>query len=117
MKTASIRNIACTLGLIAASYVHPALAAESQLAVVLAVHGEEATRSYAADHHLQDGKIDGGRFAVVKLVQGAWGDASYALVYVPKKVTVAAHDLVELASAEGNALTKPGSAVVTRRVN
>ena len=89
-------------------------AAETQQGVVLAVHSEKSTRAFVADHRLPAGQAEGGRFAVVKLIDGAWGNASYALVYVPARLSVAANDQVELVQTNVNILSTPGAGVVKR---
>jgi hypothetical protein len=89
-------------------------AVEAQLAVVMAVHSERSTRVFVANSRLPEGKVKGGGFMAVKLVDGAWGDASLALVNVPERLLVAAYDIVELTPADISVLTKPGSGVATR---
>jgi hypothetical protein len=97
-----------------AALAAPAGAAEPTRAVVLGVHNEQATAPVVKALHLSHDPAKGGRFAVVQLRQGAYGNGSYALVYVPNGVTVAKNDVVELTPAEMDLWTNPGKGVVTR---
>jgi hypothetical protein len=108
------RMLTLIAGLVTASASFAALANESQFAVVMTVHSERSTRAFIANNRLPPGQVEGGRFAVVKLVNGAWGDASFALVYVPERLLIAEHDVVELQPSDISVLTKPGSGVVTQ---
>ncbi len=101
-------------GLFAAGVSLTTDAALAQDAVILAVHGEQSTQAFAADYGLPSGQSDGGRYAVVKMINGAWGDGSYALVYVPAGVSAAKNDHVALTQADASILKTPGKAVVTR---
>jgi hypothetical protein len=110
-----INKFFCALvGLLASGISLATIAAEPQQGVVLAVHSEQSTRAFVADHRLPAGQAEGGRFAVVKLVNGAWGNASYALVYVPARLSVAQNDQVELVPTDTDILKTPGSGVVMR---
>ncbi len=60
------------------------------------------------------GGSEEGRYAVVKLFNGAYGDRSYALVYVPPKLPVEANRVVALDASAQDALTNPGKGTVKR---
>jgi hypothetical protein len=92
----------------------PAYSAETTRAVVLGVHDAQATAPVVKALHLSHNPADGGRFAVVQLRPGAYGNGSYALVYVPRDVTVHKNDVVELTPAELDLWTNPGKGVVSR---
>jgi hypothetical protein len=114
MNTLMNKFFCALLGLLTTGISVATIAAEPQQGVVLAVHSEQSTRAFVADHRLPAGQTEGGRFAVVKLVNGAWGNASYALVYVPARLTVAQHDRVEIVATDTDILSTPGAGVVTR---
>jgi hypothetical protein len=102
------------VGLFAAGVSLTTDAAVAQDAIILAVHNEQSTHAFIADHGLPSGQGEGGRFAVAKLISGAWGDSSYALVYVPAGLSAAKNDHVALTQADASILKTPGKAVVTR---
>ncbi|MDP1635271.1 MAG: hypothetical protein Q8L69_11400 [Gallionellaceae bacterium] len=84
---------------------------------VMSVHSKEATAKFKAVRGLPPGQPDGGRFAVVKIKNGAYGDASFALVYVPPQFTVHEDSVVELDSSGVSVLSHPGSAAVYQVIN
>jgi hypothetical protein len=114
MKMPMIRYLTLCLCSISAYVPAVSIAAESQQAVVLAIHSEQSTRAFVADHRLPAGQAQGGRFAVVKLINGAWGEGSYALVYVPARLSATRNDRVELVPTDSSILTTPGKGVVIR---
>jgi hypothetical protein len=111
-----IANISATVAvtLIAAGLSLPALSAEGNRAVVIGVHNEQATAPVAKALGLADKSAAGGRFALVQLKKGAYGNGSYAMVYVPRDITVRKDDVVELTPADLDLWSNPGKGVVTR---
>ena len=91
-----------------------ALAAEESRGVVYAVHPQESTRSFIATYGPRKGGSAEGHFAVVKLSDGPYGDASYALVYVPPKLTVEVNRLVALDASSEDLLRNPGKGTVKK---
>ena len=84
---------------------------------VLSVHDAKMTAKFKATLGLPLGQEDGGRFAVVKIDNGAYGDASFALVYVPPQFSVSEDSVVQLNSKGINVLSHPGSAAVAKVFN
>jgi hypothetical protein len=84
--------------------------------VVLSVHSAKASAQFEASRGLPSGQVSGGRYAVVKLVDGPWGDASFALVYVPPQLVLQENDHVALEPAASNILAHPGTGVVSHIV-
>ena len=80
---------------------------------ILGVHSDVASGKFKSKLGLPDGQDAGGRYAVVNIENGAYGDASFALVYVPPQLTVQDDDIVELNDSGINVLAHPGSASVT----
>jgi hypothetical protein len=97
-----------------AAFILPAAAAESQEGVVLYVHSEHTTNAFVKKLGRPAGQARGGRFAVVQLVNGSWGEGSYALVWVPTHLSIQAEDRVEVEPSGDHPLVNPGSGVVTR---
>jgi hypothetical protein len=112
------RHVLCvTAALLTSLLWFPAHAAELQEGVVLLVHPESATDAFLQKLHRPPGLAPGERFAVVKLVGGSWGDASYALVRLPNRLSVQQDDLVVLAPSRGDLLANPGTGIVSRRLS
>lgn len=81
---------------------------------IIAVHDAVSTAKFKAVRGLPPGQADGGRFAVVKIENGAYGDASFALVYVAPQFTVHENSVVEINASGVSVLAHPGSAAVSR---
>lgn len=84
---------------------------------ILAVHDAVTSAKFKAALGLPPGQEEGGRFAVVKIDHGAYGDASFALVYVPPQFTVHEDSVVQLNGSGVNILAHPGSAAVAKVYN
>jgi hypothetical protein len=109
------RYLCGILGCLATSFSAASSAGEPRQGVVVAVDSEQSTRAYVANHGLPAGQAEGGRFAVVRLINGEAGNApAYAVAYVPARLSVAQNDQVELEPTDNGAVAKPGAAVVTR---
>ncbi len=80
---------------------------------ILGVHSEVASGKFRSKLGLPDGQEAGGRYAVVNIKDGAYGDASFALVYVPPQFAVSDDDIVELNASGISVLAHPGSASVS----
>jgi N-acetylmuramic acid 6-phosphate (MurNAc-6-P) etherase len=93
------------------------LAGRSDQVTILSVHSKEASAKFQAKLGLPEGQTAGGRYAVVRIDNGAFGDASFALVYVPPQIIVDDDTVVELSASGASVLTRPGSAVVSRVIN
>lgn len=85
--------------------------------VVLGVYPEESSAHIVDVLRLPTERIQGGRFAIVKLANGAWGEGSFALVYVPRHIAVAKTDAVELERSGEDLLSHPGKGVVSRVIS
>jgi hypothetical protein len=116
MKLLSHHVLRAAVALSTSLFWLPAHAAEHQQGVVLLVHSESATDAFLQRLHQPPALLPGERFAVVKLVNGAWGDASYALVRLPKRLSVERDDLVDLGPSKDDLLANPGIGVVSRRL-
>jgi hypothetical protein len=81
---------------------------------ILGVHSELASGKFKNKLGLPEGQAEGGRYAVVKIDKGAYGDASFALVYVPPQIDVQDDNVVELSASGAGVLARPGSASVSR---
>lgn len=114
MKTTLSRSLGVAAAFLISFLWLPAGAAESQEGVVLYVHSENATNAYLKKLSLPRGQSTGGRFAVVRLIDGAWGEGSFALVWVPEHLSIKPDDRVELLPAEEDPLANPGTGVVAR---
>jgi hypothetical protein len=101
------------VSLFAAIFALPASSAERNQGVVIGVHNEEATAAFVKTLNLEP-KEDGGRFAVVQLFNGSYGNASFALVYVPRYLSVRKTDIVQMAPTNLNLLENPGKGVVMK---
>jgi hypothetical protein len=86
-------------------------------ATILSVHSKEGTAKFKAALGLPAGQTDGGRYAVVKIDNGAYGDTSFALVYVPPQFTVYDNTVVQLNARGVNVLAHPGSAAVSKIID
>ncbi len=84
---------------------------------ILSVHSVKGTDKFKAALGLPEGQLDGGRYAVVKIDNGAYGDASFALVYVPPQFAVEDNTEVQLNAKGVSVLAQPGSAAVTKVIN
>ena len=84
---------------------------------ILSVHSTKGTEKFKAALGLPEGQMDGGRFAVVRIDNGAYGEASFALVYVPPQFAVQDETEVELNAKGVSVLARPGSAAVTKVIN
>jgi hypothetical protein len=84
---------------------------------VLSVHDAKMTAKFKAALGLPPGQEEGGRFAVVKIENGAYGDASFALVYVPPQFSVHEDSVVQLNAKGVGVLSHPGSAAVAKVFN
>jgi hypothetical protein len=82
--------------------------AEPTRAVVVGLHSSESTRGIAATH----GAPEGGRYALVKLIDEKYRRDTYALVFVPPDIKVRRDDRVEIAASEFNLVAEPGRGVV-----
>jgi len=91
-------------------------AAPPQAGHVYLIHPESASAAFSQRLGPMPGQPHAGRFAVVKLSNGAWGEGSYALVRVPKGLLLKPDDRVELDASQGDLLGSPGSGVVRRRL-
>lgn len=80
--------------------------------IILGVHSEVASGKFKSRLGLPYGQEVGGHYAVVDIEDGAYGDASFALVYVPPRFTVHDNDIVELNASGISVLARPGSASV-----
>jgi hypothetical protein len=105
--------LAGIVGLLAVTLGLPALAAERNQGIVIGVHNEGATDAFVKTLDLPP-KLDGGRFAVVQLFNGGYGEASFALVYVPRNLGVRKNDIVQMAPTSMNLLENPGKGVVIK---
>lgn len=92
----------------------PAQAIAGDSGTVMAVHSQKASAKFKAAHGIPPGQPGGGRFAVVKIKDGAYGEASFALVYVPPQITLTEDSEVELDSSGVSVLSHPGSATVSK---
>jgi hypothetical protein len=92
----------------------PKQTAERNQGVVVGVHNEGSTDAFLGALHLPRKGTDGGRFAVVQLINAAYGEASYALVFVPRHLAVKKNDVVEMAPTALNLLANPGKGVVLK---
>jgi hypothetical protein len=101
------------VSLFAATLALPALSAERNQGVVIGVHNEDATIPFVKTLNLPP-KEDGGRFAVVQMFNGSYGNASFALVYVPRYLSVRKTDIVQMAPTNLNLLENPGKGVVMK---
>lgn len=101
------------IGLLAAAFAIPALSIERNQGVIIGLHNEGATEAFVKTLNLPP-KVDGGRFAVVQLINGGYGDASFALVYVPRNLGVRKNDIVQMAPTSLNLLDNPGRGVVIK---
>ncbi|MFH0934532.1 MAG: hypothetical protein V1879_04945 [Pseudomonadota bacterium] len=95
----------------------PTMAMGGDRGTILSVHDKVATAKFKAARGLPPGQQDGGRFAVVKIDDGAYGDASFALVYVPPQFTVHEDSVVELDASGVGVLAHPGSAAVSKVIS
>jgi hypothetical protein len=84
---------------------------------ILGVHSEVASGKFKAKLGLPDGQAGGGRYAVVNIEKGAYGDASFALVYVPPQFTVTDDTEVQLNASGISVLAHPGSASVSQVID
>ena len=84
---------------------------------ILSIHSQEASGKFKTRLGLPYGQAEGGRYAVVNIDDGAYGDASFALVYVPPQFEITENNVVELDAAGVGVLAHPGSAAVTRVIN
>ncbi len=80
--------------------------------IILGVHSKVASGKFKSKLGLPYGQEAGGRYAVVDIKDGAYGDASFALVYVPPRFTIQDNDVVELNASGISVLARPGSASV-----
>jgi hypothetical protein len=103
--TVAVTTIAAALSL-------PAVSAEGSRVTVIGVHNEQATAPIAKALGLADKSAGGGRFAMVQLKKGAFGNRSYAMVYVPRAFAVRKNDVVELTPGDLDLWSNPGKGVV-----
>jgi hypothetical protein len=89
-----------------------AAATESTQAIVIGIHTPESTRAFATARGVPEGQAKGGRYAVVRLVDGRSRGSVFALVYVPPNVNVRQDDKVEIAPCKFDLVTEPGMGVV-----
>jgi hypothetical protein len=89
-----------------------AVGAEPTQAVVIGMHSTTATRAFSLARGIPEGQREGGRYAVVRLLDGRSRASTYALVYVPPNVNVRQDDRVEIASSKLDLVAEPGSGVV-----
>jgi hypothetical protein len=99
---------------LAATLTLPASAADITRATVIGVHDEQTTAPVIKALHLSHDPAAGGRIAAVQLRSGAYGNGSYALVYVPRNISVHKNDVVELTPADMDLWSNPGKASVIR---
>lgn len=116
MKNPIRKPFIAALALLALTSV-PTMAMAGDRGTILAVHDQAATAKFKAVRGLPPGQRDGGRFAVVKIDNGAYGDASFALVYVPPQFTVHEDSVVELNTSGVDVLARPGSAAVSKVIS
>ncbi len=81
---------------------------------ILSVHSAKGTEKFKAALGLPEGQLDGGRYAVVQIDNGVYGEASFALVYVPPQFAVQDDTVVQLNTKGFSVLAKPGSAAVAK---
>ena len=105
-----------SFGLIGIGAYASVAAAEESRGVVYAVHPQASTQSFIEKYGAPKGGSTEGRFAVVKLFNGAYGDTSYALVYVPPKVKVNVNSVVALDASGTDALRNPGKGAIKQVV-
>jgi hypothetical protein len=80
---------------------------------VIAVYPPEYTAAFKAARHLTTSVAGDGRFAIVRIASSiVYGEASYALIYVPADVPVAENSVVELRGRGDNTLVQVGAATV-----
>jgi hypothetical protein len=116
MKT-TIRKSCITALAIMALASAPIMAMGGDSGTIIAVHDQVATAKFKAARGLPPGQAEGGCFAVVKIDNGAYGDASFALVYVPPQFSVHENSVVELDASGVSVLARPGSASVSQVIN
>jgi hypothetical protein len=104
---------AAVAALLIAALAFPAFASERNQGIVIGVHNEGATDAFVKTLNLPP-KLDGGRFAVVQMFNGGYGNASFALVYVPRNLGVRKNDIVQMAPTSMNLLENPGKGVVIK---
>jgi hypothetical protein len=117
MKNSIVKWFIPTLIILALASVAIMAAGRGDRGTILSVHSEGVTAKFKVALGLPKGQTEGGRYAVVQIDNGAYGDASFALVYVPPQITVYDDDLVELNTKGVSVLAHPGSAAVSRVIN
>jgi hypothetical protein len=113
MKTTNRKSYITALVILALASA-PIMAKAGDSGTIIAIHNEAATAKFKAARGLPPGQADGGRYAVVKIDNGAYGDASFALVYVPPQFTVHVDSVVELDTCGVSVLARPGSSAVSQ---
>jgi len=114
MKVTMSKWVAGTAVTLAVTVSLPAQSNEAIQGIVMVVHPQQSTQAFKEKVGLPSGQTEEGRYAVVKLVKGAWGDASYALVYAPRHLSIKKNDVVELAPTKADLLAEPGKGVISR---
>lgn len=105
------------LAILALLSVSTTATARGDRGTIVSIHTEKGTAKYQAALGLPPGQKAGGRYAVVRIDNGAYGDASFALVYVPPKFKVRENSVVLLNAKGVTVLAKPGSAAVSKIIN
>jgi hypothetical protein len=117
MKTTSRNIIISTLAILVLASVAVMNMRHGDRGTILGVHSEAASGKFKNMLGLPEGQTEGGRYAVVKIDDGAYGDASFALVYVPSQISAHDDDLVELNTKGVSVLAYPGSAAVSKVID
>jgi hypothetical protein len=117
MNTPIIKLLIPILAILVLGSVAVLAMGRSNHVTILSVHSKQASAKFQAKLGLPEGQAAGGRYAVVQIDKGAFGDASFALVYVPPQIVLNEDAVVELSASGSSVLTRPGSAVVSRVIN
>lgn len=117
MKNLIVRLLMPILAILALVSVVIMAMGSGERATILSIHSKEVTEKFKTKLGLPEGQREGGRYAVVRIANGAYGDASFALVYVPPQISVSDDSLVELNVKGLSVLAHPGSAAVSRVID
>ncbi|MBU1425436.1 MAG: hypothetical protein KKH12_01650 [Gammaproteobacteria bacterium] len=117
METPTRNLLIATLAILALMLTATLYMWHGDRGTILGVHSEVASGKFKAKLGLPEGQAEGGRYAVVNIDDGAYGDASFALVYVPPQITVHDDNVVELNTSGVGVLKHPGSAAVSRVID
>jgi hypothetical protein len=114
METSTRNLLISTLTILALMFAATIFMKHGDRGTILGVHSELASGKFKNKLGLPEGQTEGGRYAVVKIDEGAYGDASFALVYVPPQIEVQDDNVVELSASGAGVLARPGSASVSK---